>query len=138
MPCKHCTHPSICDSHGCGNDQAKPTSPAKALDSERAARALLTEEVQRLRARVLELEAVHEDASGAVLQERERCAKLPALPPDLIEYLLHHLRRERGALDGFMSLGNEAVRAKRLDEWILCLDGPNVGAKLETTAPAKN
>jgi tRNA U34 5-methylaminomethyl-2-thiouridine-forming methyltransferase MnmC len=33
-------------------------------------------EIARLRARVLELQAVHEDASGAVLQERERCAKL--------------------------------------------------------------
>ena len=32
-------------------------------------------EIARLRARVLELEAVHEDASGAVLQERERCAR---------------------------------------------------------------
>ena len=32
--------------------------------------------IERLRARVLALEAVHEDASGAVLQERERCAKL--------------------------------------------------------------
>jgi hypothetical protein len=29
-------------------------------------------ERDKLRARVLELEAVHEDASGAVLQERER------------------------------------------------------------------
>lgn len=44
------------------------------LASERAANALLTDEVDRLRARVLELEAVHEDASGAILQERERCA----------------------------------------------------------------
>lgn len=34
------------------------------------------DEINRLRARVLELEAAHEDASGAVLQERERCAKL--------------------------------------------------------------
>lgn len=34
------------------------------------------DEIERLRARVLELEAAHEDASGAVLQERERCAKL--------------------------------------------------------------
>lgn len=33
-------------------------------------------EVRRLRARVLELEAVHEDASGAILEERERWAKL--------------------------------------------------------------
>jgi len=31
-------------------------------------------EIERLRARVLELEAVHEDASGEVLAERERCA----------------------------------------------------------------
>lgn len=30
------------------------------------------DEIARLRARVLELEAVHEDASGAILQERER------------------------------------------------------------------
>jgi hypothetical protein len=30
------------------------------------------EEIRKLRARVLELEAVHEDASGEVLQERER------------------------------------------------------------------
>lgn len=33
-------------------------------------------ELERLRARVLELEAVHEDASGSVLQERERCAAI--------------------------------------------------------------
>ena len=32
-------------------------------------------EIARLRARVLDLQAVHEDASGAVLQERERCAR---------------------------------------------------------------
>lgn len=32
------------------------------------------DEIERLRARVLELEAVHEDASGAVLEERERYA----------------------------------------------------------------
>jgi len=31
-------------------------------------------EIERLRARVLELEAVHEDARGEVLAERERCA----------------------------------------------------------------
>ena len=31
------------------------------------------DEIASLRARVLELEAVHEDASGAVLAERERC-----------------------------------------------------------------
>lgn len=36
----------------------------------------LRKENERLRARVLELEAVHEDASGAVLAERERCASL--------------------------------------------------------------
>lgn len=30
------------------------------------------DEIERLRARVLELEAVHEDASGAILHERER------------------------------------------------------------------
>jgi hypothetical protein len=35
----------------------------------------LLEEQTKLRARVLALEAVHEDASGAVLQERERCAR---------------------------------------------------------------
>lgn len=29
-------------------------------------------EIERLRARVLDLEAVHEDASGAILHERER------------------------------------------------------------------
>lgn len=34
----------------------------------------LHKDATRLRARVLELEAVHEDASGAVLAERERCA----------------------------------------------------------------
>ncbi len=33
-------------------------------------------ELERLRARVLELEAVHEDASGAVLKERERFTEL--------------------------------------------------------------
>jgi hypothetical protein len=42
----------------------------------RAALDMKDAEIARLRARVLELEAVHEDASGAVLQERERCAKL--------------------------------------------------------------
>jgi hypothetical protein len=35
----------------------------------------LRREIARLRARVLVLEAAHEDASGAVLQERERCAR---------------------------------------------------------------
>lgn len=38
----------------------------------------LADEIERLRARVLDLEAAHEDASGAILQavadERERCA----------------------------------------------------------------
>lgn len=42
--------------------------------------AALADEIERLRAQVLELEAVHEDASGAILQavaaERERCASL--------------------------------------------------------------
>lgn len=41
----------------------------------RAALDLKDAEIERLRARVLELEAVHEDASGAVLTERERCAR---------------------------------------------------------------
>jgi hypothetical protein len=50
-----------------GSDQAWRTAgPHRAVQLVDAA------EVERLRARVLELEAVHEDASGAVLQERER------------------------------------------------------------------
>ena len=52
-----------------------------------------------------------------------------ALPPELAEYLLRHLRRERAALDGFLRLGNEKPRAKRLDTWIACLAWPNVEAK---------
>jgi hypothetical protein len=52
-----------------GSDQAWRTAgPHRAVQLVDAA------EVQRLRARVLELEAVHEDASGEVLAERERCA----------------------------------------------------------------
>ena len=39
----------------------------------------LADEIERLRARALDLEAAHEDASGAILQavadERERCAE---------------------------------------------------------------
>ena len=50
---------------------------------------------------------------------------LYALPPELAEYLLSHLRQERAALDGFLRLGNEKPRAKRLDAWIACLAGPN-------------
>ena len=53
-----------------------------------------------------------------------------ALPPDLAEYLLRHLQQERAALDGFLRLGNEKPRAKRLDAWIACLAGPNVRANL--------
>ncbi len=51
---------------------------------------------------------------------------LYALPPDLAEYLLRHLQQERAALDGFLRLGNEKPRAKRLDAWIACSAGPNV------------
>lgn len=47
------------------------------------------------------------------------------LPPELAEYVLRHLRQERAALDGFLRLGNEKPRAKRLDAWIACLAGPN-------------
>ena len=40
----------------------------------------LADEIERLRARVLDLEAAHEDASGAILQavadERERCLEI--------------------------------------------------------------
>jgi hypothetical protein len=50
---------------------------------------------------------------------------LYALPPELAEYLLRHLRQERAALDGFLRLGNEKPRVKRLDAWIACLAGPN-------------
>ena len=50
---------------------------------------------------------------------------LYALPPELAEYLLRHLRQKRAALDGFLRLGNEKSRAKRLDAWIACLAGPN-------------
>ena len=53
---------------------------------------------------------------------------LYAMPPELADYLLRHLLRERAALDGFLRLGNEKSRAKRLDAWIACLAGPNVGA----------
>jgi hypothetical protein len=49
--------------------------------------------------------------------ERERCA----LPPDLHDYLLSHLCRERAALDGFLAFGNEVVRAARHDRWIAAL-----------------
>jgi hypothetical protein len=50
---------------------------------------------------------------------------LYAMPPELADYLLRHLLRERAALDGFLRLGNEKSRAKRLDAWIACLAGPN-------------
>lgn len=60
---------------------------------------------------------------------------LYALPPDLAEYLLRHLRRERADLDGFLRLGNEQDRAKRLDAWIACLAGPN--AQAPRTDPAR-
>ena len=54
-----------------------PECSAKMVESKRYA--ALADEIERLRARVLDLEAVHEDASGAILQavaaERERCAK---------------------------------------------------------------
>lgn len=52
---------------------------------------------------------------------------LYALPPELVEYLLRHLQQERALLDGFLRLGNEKSRAKRLDAWIACIAGPNVG-----------
>jgi hypothetical protein len=59
---------------------------------------------------------------------------LYALPPDLADYLLCHLRQERAALDGFLRLGNEKGRAKRLDAWIACLAGPNVRGNAGTQA----
>ena len=55
-----------------------PEGAARLAESKRYA--ALADEIERLRARVLDLEAVHEDASGAILQavaaERERWAKL--------------------------------------------------------------
>ena len=54
---------------------------------------------------------------------------LYAMPPELADYLLRHLLRERAALDGFLRLGNEKSRAKRLDAWIACLAGPNRGVQ---------
>ncbi|MEY5098868.1 MAG: hypothetical protein RJA36_1587 [Pseudomonadota bacterium] len=52
-------------------------------DHQSAAQALLVQaadEIAFLRARIVELEAAHEDASGAILQavadERKRCAKI--------------------------------------------------------------
>lgn len=85
-----------------------------------------------------------DDAQIVDLSVRKRYAATPgvrvtrlthplyALPPDLAEYLLRHLQQERAALDGFLRLGNEKPRAKRLDAWIACLAGPNVGAKAPT------
>lgn len=52
-----------------------------------------------------------------------------ALPQELADYLMRHLRHERAALDGFVALGNEVVRAQRLDGWIAALEGPNVGGE---------
>lgn len=60
---------------------------------------------------------------------------LYALPPELAEYLLRHLRQERAALDGFLRLGNEKPRAKRLDAWIACLAGPNDRIQPGAVAP---
>ena len=48
-----------------------------------------------------------------------------AMPADLAEYVLSHLISERANLDGFLALGNERPRAKRLDRWIDALT-PNV------------
>jgi len=42
----------------------------------RGERNIAEKDVARLRTRVFGLEAVHEDASGAVLMERERCAQI--------------------------------------------------------------
>jgi len=67
---------------------------------------------------------------ASLAAERERYA----LPQDLADYMRSHLRRERAALDGFLALGNEAERAKRLEGWISVLSGPNVRAKQEPTA----
>lgn len=48
-----------------------------------------------------------------------------AMPQDLADYLMRHLRHERAALDGFVAFGNEVARAQRLDGWIAALEGPN-------------
>lgn len=58
---------------------------------------------------------------------------LYALPPDLAEYLLRHLQQERVALDGFLRLGNEKPRAKRLDAWIACLTHWSAARPLDLT-----
>ena len=63
---------------------------------------------------------------------------LYAMPPELADYLLRHLLRKRAALDGFLRLGNEKSRAKRLDAWIACLAGPNVGVEAPLTALRKD
>lgn len=70
-----------------------------------------------------ELLTKHED-TATIFQAASkgwRTLGLYAMPPEAAEYLLRHLRRERQALAGFVSIGNEVSRAKRLDDWIAAL-----------------
>jgi acetyl-CoA acetyltransferase len=76
-----------CDTHGPGNHTAWGCP-----ECVREMRA----ELRRLRARVLELEAVHEDSSGAVLQERERCAALCLGIAEVIASSANGARKEAG------------------------------------------
>jgi hypothetical protein len=83
-------------------------------------------ERNKLRARVLELQAVHEDASGAVLQERERCA-------DLCDELAEAAQKEMllqptnsAARDRYIAR-REALRSAAVEMRL----GPNVANKLE-------
>lgn len=59
------------------------------------------------------------------LARRLNRAEPYAMPPELADYLVSHLRQQRHALNGFLALGNEVNRAKRLDDWIASLAGHN-------------
>jgi hypothetical protein len=74
-------------------------------------------ELDRLRARVLELEAVHEDASGAVLQERARFAELMTD--------LRVLATCCQWPDGDGATVNAQMWA---EDWVRRLDGPNLNS----------
>jgi hypothetical protein len=74
-------------------------------------------ELERLRARVLELEAVHEDASGAVLQERARFATLMTDLRVLATCCMWP--------DGDGAPVNAQMWA---EDWVRRLDGPNAPA----------
>lgn len=69
----------------------------------------------------------HEGASSRRRTDESAVLHEYALPTELADYLLRHLRQERAALDGFVALGNEVARAERLDRWIAVLERPNTG-----------